>query len=140
MTDKEFKRLTRSQLIDIIYELQLKEATLAEENRKLKAELEDKRIRMSEVGNIAEASLVVFNVMQAAQEAADQYLEEIRQMQSETRETCRQMQSETKDACRQALDKAREEAVAIIEQATKSRSVYDIAVESILKEYEQDER
>ena len=129
MTDKEFKRLTRSQLIDIIYELQLKEASLSEENRKLKAEVEDKRIRMSQVGNIAEASLAVYNVMQSAQEAADRYVEEIRQLQTET-----------KEACRQALDKAREEAVAIIEQATKSRSVYDLAVESILKEYEQNEQ
>ena len=129
MTDKEFKRLTRSQLIDIIYELQLKESSLSEENRKLKAEVEDKRIRMSQVGNIAEASLAVYNVMQSAQEAADRYMEEIRQMQTET-----------KEACRQALDKAREEAVAIIEQATKSRSVYDLAVESILKEYEQNEQ
>ena len=128
MTDKEFKRLNRSQLIDIIYQLQLKEEALVEENRRLRAEVEDKRTRMSQVGNIAEASLVVFNVMESAQAAANQYLEEIRNMQAETKENCRK-----------ALDKARQEAVAIIEQATKSRTVYDIAVESILKEYEEND-
>ena len=129
MTDKEFRRLNRPQLIDIIYQLQMKVDALTEENRKLKADIEDKRIRMSQVGNIAEASLVVFNVMKAAQDAADQYLEEIRNLQVETKENCRL-----------ALDKARQEAVQIIEQATKSRTVYDIAVESILKEYDQDDR
>jgi FtsZ-binding cell division protein ZapB len=41
MTDKEFKRLSRSQLIDIIYQLQLKQNELEEENRKLKAEVGD---------------------------------------------------------------------------------------------------
>ena len=129
MTDKEFKRLSRSQLIDIIYQLQIKQDELTAENEKLRKVLADRRLRVANAGNIAEAALEIHNVMQSAQEAADRYMEEIRQMQTET-----------KEACRQALDKAREEAVAIIEQATKSRSVYDLAVESILKEYEQNEQ
>jgi cell division septum initiation protein DivIVA len=129
MTDKEFKRLTRSQLIDIIYQLQMKEKNLAEENRRLRAEVEDKRIRMSQAGNIAEASLTIFNVVQSVQNAADQYLEEIRRMQEETKENCRMV-----------LEKAQKEAEAIVKQATKKRTDYDMAVESILKEYEQDNR
>ena len=56
MTDKEFKRLSRSQLIEIIYQLQLKEEEMIAENQKLKADLEDKRIRMQEAGNIASHS------------------------------------------------------------------------------------
>ena len=35
MTDKEFKRLSRSQLIDIIYQFQLKQEELTVENEKL---------------------------------------------------------------------------------------------------------
>ena len=48
MTDKEFKKLNRSQLIDIIYELQLKQEELTAENKKLSEELADKRIRTHE--------------------------------------------------------------------------------------------
>ena len=83
MTDKEFKRLTRSQLIDIIYQLQLKQEELTEENNRLKEELADKRIRVGQAGNIALAALEINNVMQAAQKAADQYLEEIRILRHE---------------------------------------------------------
>ena len=39
MTDKEFKRLSRSQLIDIIYQLQLKQEELTADREKLVGEL-----------------------------------------------------------------------------------------------------
>ena len=77
MTDKEFKRLSRSQLIDIIYQLQLKQEELTAENEKLSKELADKRLRVREAGNIAEAALEIHNVMQAAQDAAAHYVEEV---------------------------------------------------------------
>ena len=128
MTDKEFKRLSRSQLIDIIYQLQIKQKELEDENLKLKEELADKRIRMRQAGNIAEAALSIHDVLQTAQDAATLYLEEIRAMQTETEE-----------ACRLALDKANQEASAIVERARKQYSVYDSAVEAILKEYSQDQ-
>ena len=125
MTDKEFKRLSRSELLDIIYQLQLIQEELTAENRKLKKELEDKRIRMEQVGNIAEASLAIHNVFQSAQDAANRYLDEIRVMQEETKENCRRI-----------LEKAQKEADAIIAQADKRRNAYDSAVEAILKEYQ----
>lgn len=127
MTDKEFKRLSRSQLIDIIYQLQLKQNELEEENRKLKAEVGDKRIRLREAGNIAEASLAMHNVMQSAQDAADQYLEEIRAMKKETAENCNRI-----------LEKAKQEAAAIVARANQKHTVYDSAVDAILKEYQQE--
>ena len=44
MTDKEFKRLSRAQLIDIIYQFQLEQEELAAENEKLKKALEGKEL------------------------------------------------------------------------------------------------
>lgn len=124
MTDKEFKRLTRSQLIDIIYQLQLREKELVAENQKMKIELEDKRIRMQQAGNIAEAVLGINNVMQAAQNAAEQYLDEIRTMRAETESSCKHM-----------LEEARQEAAAVVAQAKARQRTYDSAVEAILEEY-----
>ena len=57
MTDKEFKRLNRAQLIDIIYQLQIKLDELSKENQRLTAELVDKRLRIGQAGNIAAAAL-----------------------------------------------------------------------------------
>ena len=124
MTDREFKRLSRSQLIDIIYQLQIKQKELEDENLKLKEELEDKRIRMRQAGNIAEASLAIHNVMQAAQDAASQYLEEIRIMRTETEEKCQRL-----------LEKAQKDADDIVVQASKHRPSSDDVLEAIMKEF-----
>ena len=77
MTDKEFKRLNRSQLIDIIYQMQLKQEELIAENARLTEELNDRRILLDDTGNIAEASLRIHKVMQAAQDAVEHYSEEL---------------------------------------------------------------
>ena len=108
MTDKEFKRLNRSQLIEIIYQFQLKQDELIAENERLSKELADKRLRVTQAGNIAEAALAVNNVMQDAQNAAQQYLDEIRAKYSEVDAECEQLRK-----------KAREEAAAIVAQARK---------------------
>ena len=127
MTDKEFKRLSRSQLIDIIYQLQIKQNELEAENERLSKALADKRLRVSKAGNIAEAALEVHNVMQAAQDAAALYLEEIRIMRNETEKQCRLI-----------LEKAQQEADAIVGQAISGKPYYGSAVEAILKEFRQD--
>ena len=124
MTDKEFKRLSRSQLIDIIYQLQINQNKLIEENEKLSKALADKRLRVSKAGNIAEAALEIHNVMQTAQDAAAHYLEEIRIMRAETEEKCRRL-----------LEKARKDAEEIVAQA-KRRTPSDHAdLEEIIKEF-----
>ena len=126
MTDKEFKRLSRSQLIDIIYQLQLKQNELTADNEKLSKALADKRLRVSKAGNIAEAALEIHNVMQAAQDAASHYLEEIRIMRSETEEKCRLL-----------LEKAQKDADDIIAQAKRSNPSYNSELEEIIKEFGQ---
>ena len=107
MTDKEFKRLNRSQLIEIIYQFQIKVDELTQENQTLRAALENKRLRIEQAGNIAEAALAVNNVMQAAQNAAQQYLDEIHAMHAEA------------DAI---IAQARAEAAAIIERAAQQKA------------------
>ena len=126
MTDKEFKRLSRAQLIDIIYQLQLQIDKLNEEKQELENELADKRLRLSNAGNIAEAALEINDCFRSAQSAAEQYLNEIKAIREET-ETERQ----------RILKQARAEASEIISEAAKIRSDYDSAVENILKEYGQ---
>lgn len=103
MTDKEFKRLSRSQLIDVIYQLQLKQEELVAENERLLKELEDKRIKIGKAGSVAEAVLEIHNVMQAAQDAAEHYREE--------------MQARVNNEYRRIIDEAKTEADKIIKEA-----------------------
>ena len=126
MTDKEFKRLSRAQLIDIIYQFQLQIDTLTEKNQALEQELADKRLRLSNAGNIADAALEMNNCFRSAQNAAEQYLNEIKALREEA------------EAERQRiLAQAQAEAAAILADAKKTQGDYDSAIEAILEEYGQ---
>ena len=84
MTDKEFQRLSRPQLIDVIYQFQLQIDKLTEQNQELQRELADKRLRLQDAGNIAEAALTINDCFRSAQNAAEQYLNEIKAIREET--------------------------------------------------------
>lgn len=126
MTDKEFKRLSRAQLIDIIYQFQLQIDTLTEQKQVLERELADKRLRLSNAGNIAEAALEITDCFLSAQNAAEQYLNEIKAMREETEAERERI-----------LEEARAAAEAILASAQKTRNDYDSAIDAILKEYGQ---
>ena len=126
MTDKEFKRLSRARLIDIIYKLQLELDKVNEEKQELKIKLADKRLRLQSAGNIAEAALEINDCFRSAQNAAEQYLNEIKEIREET------------EAERQRiLAKAQAEAEAIIASAKKTNGDYDSVIEEIMKEFGQ---
>ena len=83
MTDKELRRLSRGELLEMLI-------AQTEENRQLKirleraeAQLRDRRIAVEKAGSLAEAALQLNRVFEAADKAAQQYLENVRLM-SET--------------------------------------------------------
>ena len=126
MTDKEFKRLSRAQLIDIIYQLQLQIDKLSEHTQELESELKDKRLRLSNAGNIADAALEINDCFRSAQNAAEQYLSEIKLMREETAAERERI-----------ITEAQAEAEAIIASAKKTQGNYDSVIEAITKEFGQ---
>ena len=124
MTDKEFKLLSRPQLIEIIYRLQLQVEELNEQKKVLEEALADKRLRISNTGNLAQAALEINDCFCNAQKAAEQYLNEIRLIREEA-EAERQ----------EILSQARAEASTIIANVTKTQIDYDSVIETIIKEY-----
>ena len=131
MTDKEFKRLSRSQLIDIIYQLQLKQDELTADNENLSKALADKRLRVSKAGNIADAALEIHNVMQAAQDAAAHYVEEI---QIRVDEEYQRILKKANNKAEAIIEEAKQAASEIVAQAKKENPDYDPVVEANLEE------
>jgi hypothetical protein len=80
MTDKEMKKLKRTELLEMLLEqtrrVEALEAELAQKN----AELESKRIIIQNAGSIAEAALSLNGVFESAQKAVDQYIYNIEKM------------------------------------------------------------
>ena len=106
MTDKELKKLSRADLLELLL-LQTKETEqLKQKILEMEGELEQRQLRLVAVGSLAEAMVAVNGVMEAAQAAADQYLENITTMEKETKRRCDEMlRVATRDAKR-ILDQA----------------------------------
>lgn len=80
MTDKELRRMSRGELLEMLI-------AQIEENQRLKQELDqaqealnNRLITMECAGSIAEAALRLNGVFEAADQAAKQYLESVRAM------------------------------------------------------------
>lgn len=87
MTDKELRRLSRAELLEMLL-------AQVEENERLKARLEeaeraleDRRLALSRAGSLAEASLQLNDVFAAADRAARQYVENVQRLAREGRLT-----------------------------------------------------
>lgn len=83
MTDKELKRLNRSELLEILLDQAQEIEQLNAQIDDLKKKLEDKTILINESGSIAEASIKLTNIFEEAQKAADLYLENTKMLVEE---------------------------------------------------------
>ena len=75
---KELKRLSRTELLELMIEQGKELDKVKRELAEARRQLEDRTFKMSKAGSIAEASLALGKVFEAAQEAADEYLKSIR--------------------------------------------------------------
>lgn len=78
MTDKEFQKLRRSALLEIIYEYQRREQAMQAEIDALKAELEARELKIKDAGSIAEAVIRLNELFETAQKTADDYVAQVR--------------------------------------------------------------
>lgn len=103
MINKELKRLSRRELVDIIYQMKKNEQEMQDKITALENEIKDKRIRISQAGSIADAAVNVTNVFSAAQVTADMYLSEIASMKKDTEAECAKMIADAKQRVKNIL-------------------------------------
>ncbi|MBQ3100736.1 MAG: DNA repair protein [Clostridia bacterium] len=72
--DKSLKKLSRSELLELLLETTKEYEIQSLELKRLKAELDDRKIKIENLGSIAEAALVLNGVMESAEKAASQYI------------------------------------------------------------------
>lgn len=109
MTERELKRMSRTEVLELLLSqtnrIEELEAKLKEANEKI----EDKQIRLEQAGSIAEASLQLSDIFNDAQVAADQYLENMKRMEEETKLKSEQLLADTKIQCDEMVAKAKKE-------------------------------
>lgn len=104
VNSKELRRLSRRELVDIIYQMKKNEQQMQDKIAALEEELKDKRLRISSAGSVAEAAADVTDILSKAQETADLYLNEIAFMKEEAKKECVKMIEDVKRRIENVLD------------------------------------
>lgn len=111
MAKNDLKKLGRTDLLRLLLEAEEENDRLKEQVAELRAQLDDRSLRMENCGDLAAAALELNGVFAAAEEACRQYTENIRsrsadiearcsRMERESAEKCRRMEQETEKRCR----------------------------------------
>ncbi len=75
MTEKELKRLSRADLLEMLIDQSKELQETREKLEKAEAQLKKREIAIRNAGSIAEASLILNGVFEAAQAACNEYME-----------------------------------------------------------------
>lgn len=131
MTEKEMKKLSRADLLEMLIDQSTELALLRTKLSVTECALQQKELKINEAGSIAEASLQLSGIFEAAEKACQQYTENIRQLSerqeaicaqreeesreaaelrlAETEKKCLEMESQTRAKCDEMLAQAKEE-------------------------------
>ena len=83
MTDKELRRLSRGELLEMLIAQMEENQLLKQQLKDAQIQLDNRQIAIETSGSIAEAALKLNGVFQAAEEAAQQYIENIKRKAEE---------------------------------------------------------
>ena len=108
MTDKELQKLSRTELLELLLVQSRELDKKNQELERLQAQLQTRQIALSQAGNIAEAALRLNGIFEAAQAAADQYLENVMSPVNDTQQQCSQMLEQTQQQCQQMRQSTRQ--------------------------------
>ena len=78
MTDKELRGLSRRELLELLVAREKENQQLRQELDDARAELNKRQIDVAKAGTMADAALLLNGIFDAADRAAQQYLENIR--------------------------------------------------------------
>lgn len=120
MANKELRKLSRAELLKMLLEQSKEVERLKEELEYAQEELRSRKLEVKQAGSIAEAALQINKVFETAQKAADQYIENIHQINSgqtdvcskliaDAESRCRDLENQTKEKCEIMVGKARAE-------------------------------
>lgn len=135
MTDKELKKLSRTQLLELLVaqgkELEQTRAQLAS----AQAALNDRDVALSQSGSIAEAALQLNGVFAAAEDACRQYTDNIRELSQRQASICAQLEAESRVKAQKLLQDAEEQSAAMLKAAQEGSQAYWDELSSHLDAY-----
>ena len=117
MTDKDLKKLNRQDLLILLAE-QTERANALEENlQKAERKLKERQLSINESGTLAEASLKLSGIFQAADDAVATYVENIKMLSDRQTTVCQELEAVSKRNAEKIVQDAEKEAAVIVQNA-----------------------
>lgn len=107
MTDRELRKLSRAELLGLLLEESRENERLREQLNQANQALIGKNIALTKAGSIAEAALALNGVFNAAEQAAQQYLDNIQRLSGEQQTLCQRMEDEARQKAEEMLAETR---------------------------------
>lgn len=134
MTDKEVRKLNRTDLLKLLIEQTEENERLTARLSKLEQELSRRTIVLENSGSIAEAAMSLSDIFTQAQDTANRYLESIQykqaqldemlaqaqKKQEETAAACARQEEQTRQRCRQLEEKTRQLCAKLLSDSTNT--------------------
>lgn len=120
MTEKELQKLRRVELLEMLFEQGKEVNELRKRIQELENQLQERTLCLARAGNIAEASLQINGVFEAAQAAAHQYLVSVESLSAHQEEMCAEMERQTEEKCI-AMEKETRERCETLEKETEEK-------------------
>ncbi|MGM9545355.1 MAG: hypothetical protein ACI3VI_02135 [Vescimonas sp.] len=113
MTDKELKRLSRGELLEMLIQQSKELELLRKQLNAAQTALQNREIAITNAGSIAEAALQLNGVFTAAQDACQQYMENICHLSQNQERICAQRDAESQAEAKRIVEEARKESEAL---------------------------
>ena len=136
MTDKELKHLSRGELLQMLVDQIEENNELKEKLANAQKALESRQITAEKVGSMAEASLALNGVFEAADAAAQQYLENIKNLSDRQEDICREVQAKAEEKVIKIIREAEEYKRKSYAEADKYWEQIKEKVDNLLNEHE----
>lgn len=121
MTSKELKRMSRGELLQMLLSQVEENERLQKQLEDIRTQLKDRRIVCENAGSIAEAALKINGVFEAAQQAAQQYLDNVQLLKDEQDQLCRKLEEEAREKADRILIDADEYKTNTVKEADEYR-------------------
>ena len=119
MEMKELKKLSKTELLEMLCVKDKMLTDLKFEIEGLKSQINDRRIMLENSGSIAEASLKVTEIFANAQQSADIYLENLKSKADEQDKILKEQADAAKSACDAMISDAKEQSAKILADVDK---------------------
>ncbi len=134
MTEKELRKLNRKQLLELLLRQTERTEHLQKKLNEAEEKIKDKLLIETEAGSIAEASLKLNGVFEAAEAAASQYLENIKRLSENSEILVQNAEEEAVKRAEEIVADAQKRAKQREEEAEKKLNEINAQIEQMYRQ------